>query len=70
VEAAQERVRAQGSRDEARVAGTTLYLHTPDGFGRSDLAAELTRVQGARPGAAGTARNWATVQKLLAMCAG
>jgi uncharacterized protein (DUF1697 family) len=51
------------------VVGSTLFLHTPDGFGRSELAAELTRVGGARTAdAAGTARNWATVQKLLALC--
>jgi uncharacterized protein (DUF1697 family) len=66
VAAAQERARELGSRDEARVVGTTLYLHTPDGFGRSELAAQLTR---AGPvGTAATARNWATVRKLLDMC--
>lgn len=64
--AAQERSRKLGSRDQARVVGTTLYLHTPDGFGRSELAAQLTRLGGGRT--AGTARNWATVRKLLAMC--
>ena len=52
--------------DLARVVGTTLYLHTPDGFGRSELAAQLTK---AGPvGTAATARNWATVRKLLDMC--
>jgi uncharacterized protein (DUF1697 family) len=66
VAAAQERARELGSRDEAQVIGTTLYLHTPDGFGRSELAARLTRAGGA--GTAATARNWATVGKLLAMC--
>ena len=68
---AQEQVARQGSRDTAQVLGRTIYLHTPDGFGRSDLAATLTR-QG-RAGASGlaaTARNWATVCKLLAMCGG
>jgi uncharacterized protein (DUF1697 family) len=69
VAAAQQRAREQGSSDQARVVGSTLFLHTPDGFGRSELAAELTRVGGARTAdAAGTARNWATVQKLLALC--
>ena len=46
-----------------------LYLHTPDGFGRSELAAELSKGAKRNP-AEGTARNWATVTKLLAMCEG
>jgi uncharacterized protein (DUF1697 family) len=66
VDAAQRRSRELGSRDEAQVVGGTLYLHTPDGFGRSELAAQLTRMGGGQ--IAGTARNWATVRKLLAMC--
>jgi uncharacterized protein (DUF1697 family) len=52
--------------DEARVVGRTLYLHTPDGFGRSELAKVLSRPGGP---AEGTARNWATVTKLAEMCA-
>src|SRR5216683_3191362 len=28
----------KGSRDEATIIGRTLYLHTPDGFGTSELA--------------------------------
>jgi uncharacterized protein (DUF1697 family) len=64
---AQERAAAKGSRDEAEVVGRVLYLHTPDGFGRSELAAELSK-GGKRNAAEGTARNWATVTKLLAMC--
>ena len=60
------RVVVLSREDLARVVGTTLYLHTPDGFGRSELAAQLTR---AGPvGTAATARNWATVRKLLDMC--
>ena len=66
VAAAQQQSRELGSRDQAQVVGTTLYLHTPDGFGRSELAARLTKLAGGRT--AGTARNWATVRKLLAMC--
>ncbi len=66
VDAAQERARELGSRDEARVVGTTLYLHTPDGFGRSELAVQLNKAGSA--GTAATARNWATVRKLLDMC--
>jgi uncharacterized protein (DUF1697 family) len=66
---AQERAAAKGSRDEAAIVGQVLYLHTPDGFGRSELAAELSK-GGKRNAAEGTARNWATVTKLLAMCEG
>jgi uncharacterized protein (DUF1697 family) len=51
-------------RDDAIVVGRTLYLRTPDGMGRSDLAARLAR---SRVQNAGTARNWATVTKLMAM---
>jgi uncharacterized protein (DUF1697 family) len=48
------------------VVGRALFLHTPDGYGRSELAARLARARG--PVATGTARNWATVTKLLALC--
>jgi uncharacterized protein (DUF1697 family) len=69
VATAQQRAREQGSNDQARLVGSTLFLHTPDGFGRSELAAALTRAGGGRgTDAAGTARNWATIQKLLALC--
>jgi uncharacterized protein (DUF1697 family) len=66
VAAAQRQAREAGGRDEAKVVGTTLYLHTPDGYGRSELAARLARIGSGRTAA--TARNWATVRKLLAMC--
>jgi uncharacterized protein (DUF1697 family) len=60
------RVRAKGSTDDAIVVGRTLFLHTPDGFGRSELAARL--ISGSSGAAvAGTARNWATVTRLMAM---
>jgi uncharacterized protein (DUF1697 family) len=62
VAAAVEQAAAKGARDDARIVGRTLYLHTPDGYGRSDLAARVVR---ATP--EGTARNWATVTKLLAL---
>ncbi len=66
---AQQRAMDKGSRDEATVVGRTLFLHTPDGIGRSELAAQLARTSGplAATGSA-TVRNWATVTKLLAMC--
>jgi uncharacterized protein (DUF1697 family) len=61
---AQRRARAKGSRDEAVPVGRALFLRTPDGLGRSELAAQLARsaVQ-----ADGTARNWSTVTRLMAM---
>jgi len=64
IAAAQQRARARGSRDDVVVVGRTLFLRTPDGIGRSELAAQLAR-SGAQ--AAGTARNWATVTRLMTM---
>ncbi len=43
------------------LVGYVFYLHTPDGFGRSKLAANVER----KLGVAATARNWRTVCKLL-----
>jgi uncharacterized protein (DUF1697 family) len=66
---AQDQVAQKGSRDTAQYVGQALFLHTPDGFGRSELATLLTRA--GRPMSvrgAGTARNVATVRKLLDMC--
>ncbi len=69
VAAAVERAAAKGSRDEAQLVGRTLYLRTPDGLGRSVLAAELGRAGSALDARlATTVRNWATVCRLLAMC--
>jgi len=60
---------AKGARDEVAAIGRTLYLHTPDGYGNSDLAAALLRiVSSPKAAATGTARNWATVTKLLSLC--
>jgi uncharacterized protein (DUF1697 family) len=67
--AAQELVAQQGSRDTAQVVGRVIFLHTPDGYGRSDLAATLVKLgQKKTDTVTGTARNWATVTKLLGMC--
>jgi uncharacterized protein (DUF1697 family) len=64
-----EQAAAKGSRDEAQYVGHALFLHTPDGFGRSELAALLARSSGPMSArGAGTARNWATVTKLLELC--
>jgi uncharacterized protein (DUF1697 family) len=66
---AQRHVRAHGSRDEARVLGRTVYLHTPDGFPASELRRVFGRAGGPTSAAvAGTARNWATVSALVARC--
>jgi uncharacterized protein (DUF1697 family) len=71
VAAARREAALKGSRDTARLVGRTLFLHTPDGFGRSELAVLLARAGGpASARVAGTARNWATVTKLLALCDG
>jgi uncharacterized protein (DUF1697 family) len=64
IAAAVQQTRDAGSRDEATVVGRTLFVHTPDGFGRSELAAKLTS---SKAQATGTARNWATVTKLMDM---
>ena len=58
-----QRTRDKGSRDTAEVVGEALYLWTPDGLGRSVLAAELNR----KGNPTGTARNWATVTTLASM---
>jgi uncharacterized protein (DUF1697 family) len=60
---------AKGARDELAIVGRTLYLHTPDGFGNSELAAAVLRIlTSPRAGVTGTARNWATMTKLFDLC--
>jgi uncharacterized protein (DUF1697 family) len=46
------------------VTGAEVYLHLPDGMGRSKLAVAVTRVPEI---AAGTARNWNTVLQLASL---
>jgi uncharacterized protein (DUF1697 family) len=46
------------------VAESELYLHLPDGMGRSRLAVTVNRIPEV---AAGTARNWNTVLRLAAL---
>ena len=66
---AERQVRAKGSRDEAQVLGRTDYLHTPDGYPRGELRRVLARAGGPTSAAvAGTARNWATVSRLVKLC--
>lgn len=50
-------------RDRFHHRGKELYLYTPDGFGRSKLAATFERLLGV----GATVRNWNTVTKLHEM---
>jgi len=69
IDQARARSAAKGARDELAISGRTLYLHTPDGFGNSELAAAVLRIlTSPRAGVTGTARNWATITKLLELC--
>jgi uncharacterized protein (DUF1697 family) len=69
--ASQQQAAGKGSRDEVTLVGRTVFLHTPDGYGRSELAKLLGKSGGPLSvKSAGTARNWATVTKLLALCDG
>ena len=61
---AADRAKAKGCEDEAVIVGRTMFLHTPNGLGRSELSAQLSRTAASKTG---TARNWATVHKLRAM---
>ena len=66
---AERQVQAKGSRDQARVVGRTVYLHTPDGYPGSELRRVLARTGGPTSApVAGTARNWATVSRLVDLC--
>jgi uncharacterized protein (DUF1697 family) len=66
---AERHVRANGSRDETQVLGRTVYLHTPDGYPPSELRRALARAGGPTSApVGGTARNWATVSRLLELC--
>jgi uncharacterized protein (DUF1697 family) len=70
VKAAESAAAAKGSRDTITAIGPALYLHTPDGFGTSELSQVLFRIIGTpgKQGVAATARNWATSTKLLSLC--
>jgi len=66
---AERQVRTKSSRDQARMLGRTVYLHTPDGYPRSELRRVLAKAGGPTSArVAGTARNWATVSRLLELC--
>jgi uncharacterized protein (DUF1697 family) len=70
IKAAESAAAAKGSRDTVTSIGPALYLHTPDGFGTSELAQAVLRILGTpgKHGMAATARNWATATKLLSLC--
>jgi len=66
---AEAQATAKGGRDAVRAVGRVLYLHTPDGYGNSDLSAAVLRiVSSPKAGVTGTARNWATMTKLRELC--
>ena len=75
ITAAEEAAAAKGGRDTVRLAGPSagqaLFLHTPDGFGTSELAQNVLKIlappKKSRAGLAATARNWATATKLLSL---
>jgi len=74
ISAAESAAAAKGSRDTVHVAGQpqALFLHTPDGFGTSELAQNVFKIiappKDKKHGLAATARNWATATKLLSLC--
>jgi len=78
ISAAEGAAAAKGSRDTVHVAAPAtgqppaMFLHTPDGFGTSELAQNVFKIiappKKSRPGLAATARNWATATKLLSLC--
>jgi uncharacterized protein (DUF1697 family) len=69
LEAAMAQAAAKGDASTVAAVGRTLYLHTPAGYGRSDLAVTVLRiVSSPKAGLTGTARNWATMTKLAELC--
>jgi uncharacterized protein (DUF1697 family) len=65
--AANAEVAAKGSRDTVTAGDRVLYLHTPDGYGTSELGKVLVKLS---KSSKGTARNLATTAKLLSLCDG
>jgi uncharacterized protein (DUF1697 family) len=53
----------EAGREEWQIVDGTLYLHTPDGFGRSVLGGIIERILKVPM----TARNWNTVLALEAL---
>jgi uncharacterized protein (DUF1697 family) len=55
--------------EEFRLGDRALYLYAPDGLGRSQLAAQLSKPRLTK-GLVATTRNWNTVLKLVELTAG
>ena len=53
----------KGDRERFVLGDGVLYLHAPDGIGRSKLAANIEKLLGVPV----TARNWRTVRKVMEM---
>ncbi len=51
----------RSDREEYHLDQQVLYLHAPDGFGKSKLAQKVPQALGV----SATARNWRTVQKIM-----
>jgi len=71
--AAESAMAAKGSRDTVQAAGQALFLHTPGGFGTSELAQTVFKIitppaKSTKHGLAATARNLATATTLLDRC--
>jgi uncharacterized protein (DUF1697 family) len=72
VATAESAAAAKGGRDTVRAVGRALFVHTPDGFGKSELAQALFRIisapaQQKKQDLTATARNWATATTLLSL---
>jgi uncharacterized protein (DUF1697 family) len=63
-DAAIEALRALATTEELELGDGVLYLYTPDGYGRSPVAAAFEKLL---KGVPWTARNWNTVLKLQEM---
>ncbi len=69
IKTAESAAAAAGSRDTITPVGNALYLHTPDGYGNSELSQVLFRIIGTgKHNLAMTARNWSTAVTLLSLC--
>jgi len=53
--------------EEVRAGDRVLYLHLPNGMGRSALADDLAKGGRTSPGRTGTTRTWRTVTSVLAL---
>jgi uncharacterized protein (DUF1697 family) len=57
----------ESGRDTLEIIGREVYVHTPDGYGRSKLTGTYLE---RHLGVASTTRNWNTVTKLAALAEG